>query len=268
MAAGLFSIQSATVADVPAMARISGDSFVEDRHTQMKGFGKVPYDLENVFSSELPRFIDSPRLVVRKAVREDTGEIMGWVAWGFRGFTPEEVAGIGGRNPETDTEKDTKTQMSAERDSNASKEETTSEPMSGEDSTSGNDDASGDDPISRLEAMTDADMKQWMEKLMPDGTRCMYVVSLAVAPKWQSRGVGSALMRWGTAQADAAGVFAWVHSSEDAWQMYSKHAFEVVGTLDVDLDEYAPVPPPVELGGDGKWGHYVFRYMKRLPKAG
>ncbi|KAK9236292.1 acyl-CoA N-acyltransferase [Lipomyces kononenkoae] len=265
MATGLGSIQPASLADVPAMARISKDSFVEDRHTQMKGLGKVPYDMEKVFSSALPHFLNAPHQVVRKAVDKDTGEIMGWIAWGFRGFTPEEMARISGKSPETEKEIEASTQVSTEPESNVSKEQATRATAGGEGGPNGKHDASGDDSISRLEAMTDADMKHWMEKLMPEGARCMYVVSLAVAPKWQSRGVGSALMQWGTAQADAAGVFAWVHSSEHAWQMYSKHGFEVVGTLDVDLDEYAPGPPPVELGGDGKWGHYVFRYMKRLP---
>ena len=30
---------------------------------------------------------------------------------------------------------------------------------------------------------------------------------------------------------------------------------------------YAPGPPPDEEEGDGKWGHYVFRYMKRMPNG-
>lgn len=121
-----------------------------------------------------------------------------------------------------------------------------------------------DDPIKRLESMTSADLKHWMDKLMPEGTKCMFVVSLCVAPKWQSQGVGSALLRWGTERADAAGVFIWVHSSAGAWPMYAKHGFETVGTLDVDLDEYAPAPAPDQ---EGKWGHYEFRYMKRLPRG-
>jgi hypothetical protein len=55
-----------------------------------------------------------------------------------------------------------------------------------------------------------------------------------------------------------------VHSSEAGYRAYAKAGFEVVGTLDVDLDEWAPAPP-VE---GGLWGHYVIRWMKRLPREG
>jgi len=34
----------------------------------------------------------------------------------------------------------------------------------------------------------------------------------------------------------------------------------------VDLDEYAPGPPPEEEEGDGNWGHYIFRYMQYFPQ--
>lgn len=47
--------------------------------------------------------------------------------------------------------------------------------------------------------------------------------------------------------------------------MYQRHGFEVVGSLDVDLDQYAYVAATNEKGESEKWGHYIFRYMKRLP---
>ncbi|KAJ3490522.1 hypothetical protein NLG97_g5763 [Lecanicillium saksenae] len=65
---------------------------------------------------------------------------------------------------------------------------------------------------------------------------------------------------------DDNSVFAWVHSSDPAWGMYQKSGFEVIRSLDIDLDEYAPCKPPGE-GEDAKWGHYVFRYMKYFPKT-
>jgi GNAT superfamily N-acetyltransferase len=108
-------------------------------------------------------------------------------------------------------------------------------------------------------------MKRWMDTQMPPGTKCMYLVSLSVDPDFQSCGVGSTLLRWGTEMADKAGVFMWVHSSEAAWNTYEKHGFKVAETLDVNLDDWAPAPPPDE-GEGALWGHYVFRYMKRFPK--
>lgn len=111
--------------------------------------------------------------------------------------------------------------------------------------------------------MTDKDRQDWTEKLMPPNTKCIFITTLSVSPTHQNRGISSALLKWGTSIADATNVFIWVHSSEGAWGMYTKSGFEVVGMLEVDLDEYAPSPPE---DGTDKWGHYVWRYMKYLPK--
>jgi GNAT superfamily N-acetyltransferase len=108
-------------------------------------------------------------------------------------------------------------------------------------------------------------MKAWMQKLMPEGTRCMFVASFHVDPKYQRRGIGSALLKWGTDVADERGIFIWVHSSEAGVKAYEKAGFEPIGSLDIDLDEYAPRPPPEEVGGD-IWGHYVLTYLKYIPK--
>ena len=121
-----------------------------------------------------------------------------------------------------------------------------------------------DDPIKRVTSITDADMKRWQAILMQAGTWCMFIVGLSVAPEYHGLGVGIALMRWGTTNADADGVFCWVHSSDLAHSFYAEEWFETVGLLDVDLDECAPGTPD-EDDRDGKWGLYVFSYMERLP---
>lgn len=73
-----------------------------------------------------------------------------------------------------------------------------------------------DDPVARLVALTDADLKDWMDTVMPPGASCLYVVTLYVAPAFQRRGVGSALLKWGTDLAEAGDTFMWVHSSAGA----------------------------------------------------
>ena len=126
-----------------------------------------------------------------------------------------------------------------------------------------------DEKITRLHKLEDEDMQRWQDTFMPPGsnTQCMIILGLSVDPKHQRKGVGSALLKWGADRADELGVFTWVHSSEMAWKAYEKAGFEVQGTLDLDLDEWAPRPPPVEEEGEGaKWGRYVCRYMKRLPR--
>jgi GNAT superfamily N-acetyltransferase len=244
------SIQLATYADIPALAQISGDSFEEDRHTQMKGLGKKPYNMYELANTDIARYLSSEKCVVLKAVDDATGVAVGWSCWGFRGFEADEIPRPEPGQPE---EKDISKPFFEDEISNLKKAEEEKEEEK-------------EDSVRRLEEMTNADMKHWMETLMPPGTKCMFVVSLSVSPKFQGRGVGGRLLRWGTDTADKFGVFIWVHSSESAWKTYAKHGFEIVGTLDVDLDEWAPKPPPEEEGPGAVWGHYVFRYMKRLPK--
>jgi GNAT superfamily N-acetyltransferase len=244
------TIQPATYNDIDGMARVSDHAFEVDRHTQMKELGKVPYSQYEVMCQCLPMWLSSERCVVLKALDNSTGDIVGWVGWGFRGFEKSDV-------PRVDPGKPKEVEKSTSSPENVKKEES--------EKTEENSKTGEKDIIARLEAMTDADMARWMENQMPPGTKCMYLVSLSVSPDFQSRGVGSALLKWGTDIADKAGVFMWVHSSEMAWKTYEKHGFEVVETLDINLDDWAPAPPPNE-GKGAVWGHYVFRYMKRFPK--
>lgn len=249
------AIRHATYADIPALAQISGDSFENDRHTQMKGLGKKPYNMYDVAQTNIARWLSSKELVVLEAVNANTGNAVGWCCWGFRGFEPSETSTLGlEQQGESDISKPSVQDDTTE--SQQSEEETEEE--SGVNQKEG-------DSVKKLEEMTDAEMKHWMERLMPPGSKCMFVATLSVSPEFHGRGVGSALLKWGTETADRFGVFSWVHSSESAWTMYAKHGFDVVGTLDIDLDEWAPGPPKEE-GPGAVWGHYVFRYMKRLPK--
>ncbi|KAM4057932.1 acetyltransferase (GNAT) family protein [Hirsutella rhossiliensis] len=241
-----FTIHHVQPEDVSTLAQLSADAFETDRQTVMKGLGKEPFDMKAETLRSLPHMLRSPKkCVVLKAVDAVSGEIIGYCNWGFRGLEPDEMPVLEGGGdalaripPPTDS--DDKPSLSRPPEPEA-------------------------DPIRRLEALTNADMNAWMAEMMPEGTRCFYVIGLSVKPKHQGRGVGSALLRWGTRACDERGVFAWVHSSEPAWRMYEKSGFQTIRSLDVDLDEYAPMPPPNE-GPGAKWGHYVFRYMKYLPR--
>ena len=243
-----FSLQPAIPNDIPNLAHIAGEAFLSDRHTQMKALGADPYNHEQTMTEALSTWIQRPpdRCHLIKAVDDTTQEILGWVCWGFRGFQAQPPA------PEASSS-----------DPKGAKADKGSEPAPT---------ASVDEPppleetdlIKRLEALTDADMQHWMSQLMPPGTKCMFIISIVVAPAYQGRGVGSALIRYGTKRADDDGVYCWVHASEAGYHPFAKQGFKVVGQLRIDLDEYAPVPPPE----GGKWGEYIFRYMKRVAGAG
>ncbi|KAL7932459.1 acyl-CoA N-acyltransferase [Trichoderma chlorosporum] len=251
-----FTIQALQLQDVPDAAQLSSDAFLTDRQTQMKALGRNPFNMKEYQLQSLPETLKSPRCVVLKAVDNETGEFAGFCNWGLIGFTPEEMPAVEGRvQPPERPAAAPEQQPEDEKSKEKQKEESSAvEPKP-------NPDAAPDDPIDRLQALTGADLDAWQKEVMPKGTKCLVVIGLSVSPKFQRRGIGSALLRWGTKICDEAGVFAWVHSSEPAWKIYEKAGFQVIRALDVDLDEYAPCPPPDE-GPDAKWGHYVFRYMK------
>ncbi|OAQ96533.1 hypothetical protein LLEC1_03085 [Akanthomyces lecanii] len=248
--------------DIPAAVKLAGQAFENDRQTQMKALGgEEPFDMEKYTLESMPSHLTSRTCHVLKAVDEATGDIMGVCNWGIKGFVPrsmpffeERVAEAAAAEPAEDPKaapaEEAKQQEAQDAAERKAKEELKEET----------------DPIRRLVALTDADMQAWMAEVMPAGTRCLFIIGLTVSPKYQGRGVGSALLRWGTRICDDNGVFAWVHSSDPAWGMYQKSGFEVIRSLDVDLDEYAPCEPPGE-GPGAKWGHYVFRYMKYFPKT-
>ena len=256
------TIQPVELGDVAAIAELCGASFEEDRNTQIKALGKHPFDMRAYTLDSLPGLLKNPRCVVLKAVDAASGTVMGYCNWGFRGFSPEEMPVVEGRvQPPADPPAPPKKEEEEEEEKPPEKAKAASSSSPQQDQ----DEAADADPIKRLEALTGGDMAAWMEEVMPPGTRCLYVVGLSVAPAFQGRGAGSALLRWGTRVCDDRGVFAWVHSSEPAWPMYERRGFRTTRSLDVDLDEYSPGPPPGE-GPGARWGHYVFRYMKYLPE--
>ncbi|CAK7203853.1 AP-1 adaptor complex mu subunit Apm1 [Sporothrix eucalyptigena] len=238
----------ATLDDVPALARMAADAFRTDRQTQMKALGQArPFDMEKYALQALPRDLARPRCVILKVVDPDTpGEnnIMGYCNWGFHGFLLDDI-------PNNDVD-----EKSLPPPPPVKATVDPPPPPPTVDIT---------DPIQRLEQLTGADLQAWVDENNCEGGQCMFVIGLAVAPEYQRRGVARTLLQWGTDLCDKHNVSAWVHASEPSWPVYNKAGFEVVRTLDVDLDEYAPAPPPSDEGPNAVWGHYVFRYMKFNP---
>jgi ribosomal protein S18 acetylase RimI-like enzyme len=68
------------------------------------------------------------------------------------------------------------------------------------------------------------------EQQHPDGRAHLYLVFLGVAPDAQGRGLGGALLRDRLAEADAAGVPAYLEASSSRnLPLYERHGFRVTG---------------------------------------
>jgi hypothetical protein len=246
------SIQPTKVVDAATIVKISKeiDATRANRHTELKRLRNISYLNKNnkktheVFKKTLK---NRGKYVFIKAINDDD-EVMGSANFCFKGFEQDEI-------PNLDPGEDETIQTPAA--AKAQQEE--SEPLSEEKKRANT-------MIDRLEDMEGEDMEHWEKILMPPGSKCIIVTGLGVSPRFQYQGVGAALMKWGTDYADIYKVFMWVHSSEASYRVYAKSGSEVAGKLDIDLDAWASAPPPKEVGGT-VWGHYLVRYMKRLPKS-
>lgn len=231
--------------DIPALTEISGLGFENDRHTLLKAAHPTrPYEHASGMPEAFKYWLNLPpdKVEVTKAVDNETGEIMGFVCWATRlAKTVEKPAKI------TDGDN--------------------TRPANSVSADHAKMDSPDLDALGQLAELTDSHLAEFQARVMPEGTRCMYVVGITIHPKFQGRGVGEALMRQGTQRADAEGVFCWVHSSEHGAGLYRKCGFEIDDTLEINLDEWASkmdIKPPA---GDDKWGKYTFRYMIRQPKS-
>lgn len=246
-----FSIKPVVAADILALAEISGASMETDKHTQLKAAHPTkPYDHAGGMVGAFEYWLDAPKSKVDfvKSVDNETGQILGFVCWGLRLGDPLASA-----------------QQRPEEAKDDSKEEKPSAAVS-EDGVKATD--SVVDPLAQLNEFTSAHLFGYQERVMRLGPRCMYVMTIAVHPRYQGRGVGKALLKHGTDRADSQGVFCWVHASEAGTTTFRKAGFEDDEVLEIDLDEPASKMEIKSPAGQDKWGTYTFTYMVRKPQSG
>ncbi|KAI0893772.1 acyl-CoA N-acyltransferase [Annulohypoxylon nitens] len=258
------SIHPLNYADISSCASITASAFSVDPHTTVKNLGREPYDMYAISRANFLDTLEKKTYVYVKAVDDATGAVVGHAGWAFRGVETALVPRVGPADAKPTVE-------TREQGQGQDKDD-------GDDVKVGKEDRGGseskeeeENSIDRLHALEDADMQYWIKNLVPADVPCVFVVGLVVAPEFQSRGVGGALLRYGNAMADKLGLSIWVHSSHQAYEAYKKHGFETVRELNIDLDEYAPRGPQegeevMGEKGSKKWGRYIIRYMERKPK--
>jgi predicted N-acetyltransferase YhbS len=240
------TLTPATTRDIPVLAQISQEAFSTDTHTRLKELvngTKHASDMTGGLESWLSR--PKEKCKVMKAVTPK-GEIVGWTCWSFSGF---EYDGTDHAPTEFQVEKP----VQKEKESEVKNVEETKAVQNLEDEKK---------KISELRAITSGSLREWGAKLTPEGSKCVILVAIPILPAYQGKGIGSALIKWGTSIADVEGAHCWVSSSDGGWTAFKKSGFGEVGRLEVDLDDFAGAVRN-EFREDGKWGNYVFRYMRR-----
>ncbi|KAK5689688.1 hypothetical protein LTR97_012687 [Elasticomyces elasticus] len=220
--------------DVLRIAEIVVSAFDNDAHTQMtiEARGRSAY--QNDMAQGMQGWMASPRSIVMKATDDRDQTIVGFCAWGFDGVPiPDSEDG-------STSQLDSETSEEAAEDTQAPKNESVKR-------------------LAELETATTKHLLDFMTKVKAYGSKRIFIISLAVDPRFQDQGVGSSLVKWGTEVADRAGAFSWVHSSEGGWGFYEKHGFKEVDHLTVNLDDWAGQSSEERK----RWGEYTWRYGVR-----
>jgi len=249
-------LTEAKLRDIPAIHELGRLAFLTDSHTQMKNAAKGDAgSLDEGSAAHMRSLLENPRadVIVARATSpvDDLGVVVGCVTWARRNYdkTPGETTTVHSWGPAP------------------------VQPPAPPHRPLG---------VKDLEAITDQSMAEWQSYFSPENVRCRYIVGLVVHPEHQGKGIGKALMRWGTDRCDEDGVYCWVQSSMGARGAYESVGFREVGRLKLDLDMFAGGTLYVDhqvsresykcandeddgTGNGGRWGSYVWPYMRRDP---
>lgn len=240
----------AVVEDIPTLAAISHAAFLSDTHTRLKAL-LAGYNHGEGSKEGLQSWISHPRCAIIKAVTSE-GEIVGSVCWNFKGFEWD------GQMPSSTTEMKVNEGSKEERASITTLPPPPQIPV---------EETQGETKIQQLAQLSGGAMSHYSTLLTPPDSKCVILMGINVLPTHQSLGIGSRLIAFGTSIADSQGVYSWVSSSDKGYRAFEKAGYREVGRLQLDLDDFAfdeegkRVDDPES--EDGKWGEYVWRYMKR-----
>ncbi|CAF9937254.1 MAG: hypothetical protein ALECFALPRED_007154 [Alectoria fallacina] len=215
------SLLPASEDDIPSLIRVHMTAFAYDNSARLMFKDKDEY--ETALLDMLKAQLSNPKIAVIKAISKDTGNVLGWQASRFLG-EDDDLGAVAGVEEVEDETKDRKENT----------------------------------PTLRSVIRKDSVRVQqdWMAN-----REYIHFTTLVVDPAAQGHGVGTALVRWVTDNADEHGIYCWLQSSQAAHGIYLKAGFKDVGSFEVDLREFAPGG---KRGGWG-WGLYKYRYMLRLP---
>jgi GNAT superfamily N-acetyltransferase len=226
-------IKLAERCDIPAMIQVIIDAQSSDvlswfTYPTEEDKKKIALDM----TQELEKIWDSPAARFVKAVDVETGEIASVALWQLKGYNFKNEEG----NYELNSLLDSFRLPPRSRDGEK-------------------------DPRQILGDHIHAKFAEFFAS-WTDNTKHMYLAVLMTAPRFQRRGYGTALLKWGYKVADREGIPLFLVATPVGHPVYLHQGWkEVNGTLEINMKKWVAGAE----GGDRGWGTYTFYYMMRLP---
>ncbi|KAH7417415.1 acyl-CoA N-acyltransferase [Cadophora sp. MPI-SDFR-AT-0126] len=197
---------------------------------------------------------DGPELRLMKAVDRECGEITALAFWWLRGWGLEKeknglgiTPGLYGQN------------LNGIGNGNERAKPFLFPPLL--ESNNSQVSPSADGPGSPLQKHISKSFKAF-EDAWVTRTKYLHLSLLMTDPKYQRRGIGTALLEWGHEFADREGVPCFLIASPVGHPLYAHVGWKEIGVMEVDLKDWAEYAK----SGDMGWGIYRYYYMLRLPK--
>jgi ribosomal protein S18 acetylase RimI-like enzyme len=244
--------------DIPALVRIT----VEAQRSSVLNFYAYPTEEDKAkVAAELAKLLDenwdAPHVLIAKAVDPETKEITAMAIWQLKGYSKEELGGKATEFSGSMSHLDRPSWDMRLRDSRntllAAGMLLVNEFDSQYKEKSG----------SSLEQYVDTHFRAFLDS-WTKGTKHIYLSWLATDPRFQRRGIGTAMLDWGHQRADKDGVPAFLIASPFGHGLYAKLGWKDVETpLQLELKDWVKDAQ----NGDMGWGTFKFYYMLRMPKS-
>jgi len=231
-------ILPAVRADIPELVRVHVDALHADLLTILQF--PSPEKFTRAMIKLLDENFDAPQLLIMKALDAETKEITAMAIWQLKGYDPKEL-GVDHSNFGAASKLFRPQDLSA----GVLLANVQQEPQS----------AIGQYIQSQFTAFLDS----WTK-----GTKYIYLALLMTDPRFQRRGIGTAMLNWGHERADRDDVPAILIASPVGHPLYQSVGWKDVSMpLQVDLKDWVQYAEKGDMG----WGTYRFYYMLRLPKT-
>lgn len=246
--------------DIPELVRV----VVDAQRSSVLNFYAYPTEEDKAKAAALLTKIlednwGAPHLLIIKALDPDTKVITAMAIWQLKGYSKEELAANPTKNPSWLSDSYQLSDKLRFHDPPCGVMLAAGMLLQNTKVNSQNEGKSPKD----IEKYVGSQMRAFFDS-WTDPTKHIYLAFLMTDPRFQRRGIGTAMLDWGHRRADKDEVPSFLVASPFGHGLYLKVGWKDVETpIELDLKDWVPDAQ----NGDMGWGTYKFYYMIRMPKS-